>query len=72
VDGVSLARNGRSVSAPDADLTRLLGTAHTNGLRAELLLSNYSNRIGDFDSQAAAKSTSSRRGWRRRSRCLSR
>ena len=55
VDGVSLARNGRSVSAPDGDLTRLLGTAHANGLRAELLLSNYSNRIGDFDPKAAAK-----------------
>ena len=36
MDGVSLARNGRSVSAPDTDLMRLLGTAHTNGLRAEL------------------------------------
>jgi spore germination protein len=55
VDGVSLARDGRSVSAPDGDLARLLGTAHANGLRAELLLSNYSNRIGDFDPKAAAK-----------------
>jgi spore germination protein YaaH len=55
VDGVSLAGNGRSVSAPDADLTRLLGTAHTSGLRAELLLSNYSNRLGDFDPKAAAR-----------------
>jgi spore germination protein YaaH len=55
VDGVSLARNGRSVSAADGDLTRLLATAHTHGLRAELLLSNYSNRIGDFDPKAAAK-----------------
>ena len=43
------------MSAPDADVTRLLGTAHANGLRAELLLSNYSNRIGDFDPKAAAK-----------------
>ena len=55
VDGVSLARDGRSVSAPEPDLTRLLGTAHANGLRAELLLSNYSNRLGDFDPAAAAK-----------------
>ena len=55
VDGVSLARNGQSTSAPDADVVRLLGTAHANGLRAELLLSNYSNRLGDFDPKAAAK-----------------
>jgi spore germination protein YaaH len=55
VDGVSLARNGRSVSAPDADVVRLLGAAHANGLRAELLLNNYSDRIGDFDPKAAAK-----------------
>ncbi len=55
VVGVTLARHGRSVSAPDARVTRLLGTAHANGLRAELLLSNYSNRIGGFDSKAAAK-----------------
>jgi len=55
VASVSLARDGASVSAPDDDLTRLLGTAHTNGLRAELLLSNYSNRLGDFDPKAAAK-----------------
>ncbi len=55
VDGVSLARDGGSVSAPDADQTRLLGTAHAHGLRAELLLSNYSNRLGDFDPEAAAK-----------------
>lgn len=55
VDGVNLAKNGRSVSAPDAGVTRLVGTAHTNGLRAELLLSNYSDKLGDFDPKAAAK-----------------
>src|SRR4051794_4213405 len=55
VDGVSLARDGASTSAPDADLTRLLGTAHTYGLRAELLLSNYSDQLGDFDPRAAAR-----------------
>jgi spore germination protein YaaH len=55
VDGVSLARDGASTSAPDADMVRLLGTAHTYGLRAELLLSNYSDAIGDFDPRAAAR-----------------
>jgi len=55
VDGVSLARNGRSVSTPEADVVRLLSTAHTYGLRAELLLSNYSDALGDFDPQAGAR-----------------
>jgi len=55
VASVALAQNGRSVSAPDAGVTRLLATAHTHGLRAELLLSNYSDKLGGFDPKAAAK-----------------
>jgi spore germination protein len=55
VDGVTLARTGRSTSPVDAGQLRLLEAAHANGLRAELLLSNYSNRLGDFDPKAAAK-----------------
>ena len=55
VMGVTLAKNGGSVSAPDAGVTALLGSAHTHGLRAELLLSNYSDKLGDFDPKAAAK-----------------
>ena len=52
---VTLAGNGASVSSPDAGVTRLLATAHTHGLRAELLLSNYRNQVGGFDPRAAAK-----------------
>jgi spore germination protein len=52
VDGVSLDRRGAAVSAADA---RLATAAHAHGLRAELLLSNYSDRIGDFDPRAAAR-----------------
>jgi spore germination protein YaaH len=52
VDGVSLGRDGSSVSVLEP---RLAATAHAHGLRAELLLSNYSNRLGDFDPRAAAR-----------------
>ncbi len=52
VDGVVLDRRGDGVSALDP---RLAATAHAHGLRAELLLSNYSDRIGDFDPRAAAR-----------------
>jgi len=51
VDGVTLSRRGDRVSSIDP---RLAGTAHAHGLRAELLLSNYSDRLGDFDPRAAA------------------
>jgi len=52
VDGVTLSRRGDRVSTMD---DRLAGTAHANGLRAELLVSNYSNRLGDFDPRSAAR-----------------
>jgi spore germination protein YaaH len=52
VDGVTLSRRGTTVSSIDP---RLAATAHANGLRAELLLSNYSDRLGDFDPKAAAR-----------------
>jgi len=55
VDGVTLARSGRQVSGVTDAMTGLLAAAHEHGLRAELLLSNYSNRIGDFDPEAAAR-----------------
>lgn len=53
VDGVTLRRGG--LSAVSDDMLRLVGTAHAGGLRAELLVSNYSDEIGDFDSVAAAR-----------------
>ncbi|WP_395695350.1 glycosyl hydrolase family 18 protein [Nocardioides sp.] len=49
VAGVTLRRDGGSVSTPGAGARRLLATAHRDGLRAELLVSNYSDALGDFD-----------------------
>jgi spore germination protein len=55
VDGVTLARDGRGTSEVTGGMTALLAAAHEHGLHAELLLSNYSDRLGDFDSRAAAR-----------------
>ncbi|MCW2791879.1 MAG: Spore germination protein YaaH [Nocardioides sp.] len=54
VVGISLGASGSNVSDPPQGTVRLLGTAHDEGLRAELLVSNYSNRLGDFDQHAVA------------------
>lgn len=52
VAGVSIHADGAGVARPTADAQRLLGAAHRNGLKAELLLSNYSNRLESFDRAA--------------------
>ncbi len=53
VAAVMLGPGGDRVSAPTDDARRLLRTAHRNGLSAELLVSNYSNALEDFDPRAA-------------------
>jgi len=53
VAGVSITADGAWVARPTADVRRLAGTARREGLRSELLLSNYSNRQGGFDARAA-------------------
>lgn len=53
VAGVMLAPDGTAVSAPSDGAMRLLKTAHRQGLEAELLVSNYSNALEDFDPDAA-------------------
>jgi spore germination protein YaaH len=55
VAGIGLTPDGNGVAAPNRDLRRLLGTAHDQGLRAELLLSNYSNALEAFDPRAASR-----------------
>ncbi len=52
VAGVSIHADGAGVAAPTADARRLLAAAHRHGLAAELLLSNYSNRLETFDRAA--------------------
>jgi spore germination protein len=49
VDGVTLTADADDISPPDPDAVRVLRAAHRHGDTAELLVSNYSNAIGDFD-----------------------
>ncbi|WP_159440879.1 glycosyl hydrolase family 18 protein [Jatrophihabitans endophyticus] len=48
VDGVVLRASGASVTAPDRGAERQRRRAHHDQLRAELLVSNYSDAVGDF------------------------
>jgi spore germination protein YaaH len=52
VAGVSIHSDGAHVARPNADLDRLRRVAHANQLSASLLVSNWSNRLGQFDSHA--------------------
>ena len=55
VAALLLHADGRDVTRPSADALRMLRTAHEQGLRAEPLLSNWSNRLDDFDPAAARR-----------------
>ena len=52
VVGTTLTARGRSARLVEPDIAHLATVAHDQGLTAELLLSNYSNRLGDFDRRA--------------------
>ena len=52
VVGTALTAKGRSARLVDADVADLAPVAHDEGVSAQLLLSNYSNRLGDFDRRA--------------------
>ncbi|CUR57800.1 Glycoside hydrolase, family 18 [metagenome] len=54
VAAVSLRPDGASTTSPDPRTARLVGTAHAEGLRAELLVGNWSDRLGGFDPDAAS------------------
>ncbi|WP_134738945.1 glycosyl hydrolase family 18 protein [Nocardioides sp. 503] len=70
VAGVNITADGRGVVRPDAGTRRLAGTARREGLRSELLVSNYSNRLGDFDARAASRLLGSRANIERVARRL--
>lgn len=59
VDGVNINSAGTSVPAPDSTTITLLNKAHADNLRAEFLVGNYSDSIGDFDPTALHKLVSS-------------
>ncbi len=55
VAAVAITGDGEDVAEPTQDTIRLVSTAHSNGLRAELLVSNYRDEVGGFDSRAARR-----------------
>ena len=55
VAAVAITGDGTDVADPTEDTVRLVATAHDNGLRAELLVSNYRDEVGGFDSRAARR-----------------
>lgn len=55
VDGITLASSGASVPKPSAGARRLLKRAHHDGLRSELLVSNYDNNLGDFSPELGSR-----------------
>jgi spore germination protein len=52
VAGVSIRSDGAQVRRPNAELNRLLRVAHASGLSGSLLMSNWSERLGRFDTRA--------------------
>lgn len=61
VAGVSINARGTGVSRPTAAAKRLARAGRARGLSTELLVGNYSNRLGDFDPRAAHRLLSSPR-----------
>lgn len=60
VDGVSISADGKRVQVPDASLAAVRRRVSAHGLRTELLVSNFSNKLGDFDTRAGHRLLSSR------------
>jgi spore germination protein YaaH len=55
IDGVTLTRNGTTITAPSSANLRLLADAHSRGKRGELLVSNFDDAIDDFSPAIAAE-----------------
>ncbi|WP_137295263.1 glycosyl hydrolase family 18 protein [Nocardioides dongxiaopingii] len=72
VAAAPLSADGRRALRPAADVLRVGRVARRQGLRTELLLSNYSNRLGAFDPRAAHRLLSDPRSVRRVARQLAR
>lgn len=54
VSAVSVTADGSSTTRPADGADDLVAAAHASGLRAELLVGNWSERLGDFDPDAAS------------------
>ncbi|MEU7061831.1 glycosyl hydrolase family 18 protein [Streptomyces sp. NPDC046197] len=59
VDGVNINSQGTKVTSPSSDARAQLARAHSLGLKADLLIGNFSESLGDFDEAAANRMLSS-------------
>ena len=59
VDGLNVLAEGGGLTGPNPDVTKLLDRAHEAGLKAELMVGNFSSDIYDFDEQRAFDTLSS-------------
>lgn len=55
VDGVNLTSSGGGLTTVPASAKSIISEAHARGLKVELLVSNYSNRLGDFSPVIAGR-----------------
>ncbi|HTW14707.1 MAG TPA: glycosyl hydrolase family 18 protein [Nocardioides sp.] len=72
VVGATISADGRRLRRPAGESVRLGRQARRVGLRTELLVSNYSDRLGDFDTRAAGRLLRSPANVRRVARQLGR
>lgn len=59
VDGVNLNSRGSALTATPSSAAPIVSAAHAHGLKAELLMGNYDESIGDFSPTIATKLLSS-------------
>ena len=55
IDGVNITASGTGISTAGAGERAILAKAHSSGERGELLLGNFTEALGDFDTSAAHK-----------------
>lgn len=61
VDGVTVTSSGGRLTRVPASAKTIIKHAHAHGLKVELLISNYSNRLGDFSPAIAGRLLTSKR-----------
>jgi spore germination protein YaaH len=61
IDGVTLNSHGSKLTTVPASAKAMVAEAHARGLKVELLVSNYSNRLGDFSTPIAGRLLTSKK-----------
>ncbi|MEE9965820.1 MAG: hypothetical protein K4304_12115 [Propionicimonas sp.] len=61
IDGVTLNSHGSKLTTVPSSAKAMIAEAHARGLKVELLVSNYSNRLGDFSTPIAGRLLTSKK-----------